>query len=195
MIQRSPQWITRFCTPCCSSNDSVEDITWWNVSLSCKTYSISWIRATVGGYSLALRWVRPELYWLALFIDEAQFSCDGGLICEIYIHCQKWILTIWQSNFRDRFSINMWCNIRWCIPKFLGWPPGAWIANGTALCHWVQFTVLWVSLVSFTAIALYVTSQRVFIVVYNRFDSVRKLLDTLLYSSFPPLLPYGVVLS
>jgi hypothetical protein len=38
--------------------------------------------------------------------------------------------------------------------------------------------ILWVSLVSFAAITLCVTSQRVFIVVYFVIDSVRKLLDT-----------------
>jgi hypothetical protein len=44
--------------------------------------------------------------------------------------------------------------------------------------------VLWVSLLSFTAIALYVVSQRVFIVVsiYFTMDSVRKLLDIPWYS-------------
>jgi hypothetical protein len=44
--------------------------------------------------------------------------------------------------------------------------------------------ILWVSLVSFSAITLYVASQRVFIVVSEYFvlDSVRKLLDTPLYN-------------
>jgi uncharacterized membrane protein len=42
--------------------------------------------------------------------------------------------------------------------------------------------ILWVSLVSFTAITLCVSSQRVFIVVYFVTDSVRKLLDTFSYS-------------
>jgi hypothetical protein len=38
--------------------------------------------------------------------------------------------------------------------------------------------ILWVSLVSFTAITLCVASQRVFVFVYFVIDSVRKLLDT-----------------
>jgi hypothetical protein len=48
--------------------------------------------------------------------------------------------------------------------------------------------ILWVSLVSFTAIILCVASQRVFIVVvYFVIDSVRKLLDT------PSYCPHGVI--
>jgi hypothetical protein len=47
--------------------------------------------------------------------------------------------------------------------------------------------ILWVSLVSFATITLFVASLRVFIVVsiYFFIDSVRKLLDTPLYFSFP----------
>jgi hypothetical protein len=45
------------------------------------------------------------------------------------------------------------------------------------------FAILWVSLLSFVTIILYVTSQRMFIVVslYFIIDSVRKLLDTRSY--------------
>jgi hypothetical protein len=42
--------------------------------------------------------------------------------------------------------------------------------------------ILWVSLVSFAAITLCISSQRVFVVVYFVIDSVRKLLDTPSYS-------------
>jgi hypothetical protein len=38
--------------------------------------------------------------------------------------------------------------------------------------------ILWVSLMSFTAITISVASHRVFIIVYFVIDSVRKLLDT-----------------
>jgi hypothetical protein len=49
---------------------------------------------------------------------------------------------------------------------FLNWPPGTRTANGRALCHYVQFCRYFgVSLVSFTAITLYVASQLGFIVV------------------------------
>jgi hypothetical protein len=58
--------------------------------------------------------------------------------------------------------------------------PGERTATGTAFC-----AILRVSLVSFAAMTLCVASQRVFIVVsmYFVIDSVRKLLDTPLYSN------------
>jgi hypothetical protein len=37
------------------------------------------------------------------------------------------------------------CTIRGCIQKFPDWPPGARTANGTALCHYVQFYHYYVS--------------------------------------------------
>jgi hypothetical protein len=53
-------------------------------------------------------------------------------------------------------------------------------------CRWIN--ILWVSLVSFSAITIFVASQRVFIVVSACFviDSVRKLLDTPSYSCDSP---------
>jgi hypothetical protein len=78
--------------------------------------------------------------------------------------------------------------IRGCIKKFPDWPPGARTANGTAFCHasW-SIAILWVSLLSFAAIALCVASQRMFIFCKRIFhyDSVRKLLDTASYISHP----------
>jgi hypothetical protein len=74
--------------------------------------------------------------------------------------------------------------LRGCIQKFPDWPPGARTANGTALCHYLQFYRYIVSPVSFAAITLCVASQRVFIVaVYFVIDSVRKSLDTPSYVS------------
>jgi hypothetical protein len=71
--------------------------------------------------------------------------------------------------------------VRGCIQKFLDWPPGATMqVVGLSATKCSCIAILWVSLVRFAAITLYVTSQRVFIVVSVRFvtDSVRKLLDT-----------------
>jgi hypothetical protein len=73
--------------------------------------------------------------------------------------------------------------IQGCIQKFPDWPPGARIANDTALCHCVQFYRYFVSQSSeFCHHNLCDASQRVFVVVvvvvYFVIDSVRKLLDT-----------------
>jgi hypothetical protein len=56
--------------------------------------------------------------------------------------------------------------------------------------------ILWVSLVSFTAITLCIASQWVFIVVsiYFVIDSVLKLLDTPSHTSTPPTRLHGVVI-
>jgi hypothetical protein len=47
---------------------------------------------------------------------------------------------IWQ-----KVCLTAVANIRRCIQKFPDWPPGARIANGTALCHWVQLYRYFVS--------------------------------------------------
>jgi hypothetical protein len=71
--------------------------------------------------------------------------------------------------------------VRGCIQKFPDWPPRMRTANGTTLATRCScIAILWVSVVSYTAITLCVASQRVFI-VYFIIDSVRKLLDTPLY--------------
>jgi hypothetical protein len=40
-----------------------------------------------------------------------------------------------QSNASADHAVQLELKIRGCIQKFPGWPPGAKIANGTALCH------------------------------------------------------------
>jgi len=42
-------------------------------------------------------------------------------------------------------EIKMDPNEVWCLQKFPDWPTGARTANGTALCHWVQFYRYFVS--------------------------------------------------
>jgi hypothetical protein len=70
--------------------------------------------------------------------------------------------------------------VRGCIQKF---PTGRlerelqMVQLSATRCSCIA--ILWVSLVSFTAITLCVASQRVFMVVYFVIESVRKLLDTL----------------
>jgi hypothetical protein len=81
-------------------------------------------------------------------------------------------------------------DLRGCIQKFPDWPPGARTSNGklsATRCSCIA--ILWVSLVSFAAIILYFGSQRLFIVVsvYFVIYLVRKLLDTLSYTSGPSL--------
>jgi hypothetical protein len=41
----------------------------------------------------------------------------------------------------NRNLLHIW----WCIQKYPDWPPGARIANGTALCHYVQLYHYFVS--------------------------------------------------
>jgi hypothetical protein len=85
-----------------------------------------------------------------------------------------------RSNDEEKEKWNKEKDIKGCIPKFPDLPPGARIADvQVSATRYSCFTILWVSLVSFSAITLCVASQRVFIIdVYFVINSVRKLYDT-----------------
>jgi hypothetical protein len=120
-------------------------------------------------------------------------------------HVNNWFRFTWRKLPAGQKSFERFYETRWSIllaavtraslrvcqlttytrvyPKVSGLD--AWSEN----CKWYSclpscIAILWVSLVSFTAIPLCVASQRVFIiVVYFVIDSVRKLLDTPSYNS------------
>jgi hypothetical protein len=94
----------------------------------------------------------------------------------------NWVATVLIS-MTQRNSLDWKYTTRRCIQKFPDWPSGARTA---ASCSCIA--ILRVSLVRFAAIILCAASQRLFIivfVVYFVIDSVRKLLDTPSYCSYP----------
>jgi hypothetical protein len=80
------------------------------------------------------------------FMAWCSVKAQGQLYFYLYQYCLKksTALAHWNSETVG-WNPSLGMDVGGCIQKFPDWPPGARTANGTALCHWMQFFRCFVS--------------------------------------------------